>query len=259
MQHVVVTGGSSGLGAAVARAYAARGVALTLLARSRERLEDVCDDCERISGVRPVILECDVADAAAMKAALEGADDNRPVDVVIANAGIGGSAVLAPAHGETAELAAHILSVNTLGVVHTLAPLIPRMCKRGRGQIVIVGSVAGYFALPQSPVYSAAKAATQFYGHGLRRLLRHQGVDVTVISPGFINTPMSRSLPYTTPFLVGADRAASIVLRAIDRRSASVIFPWPFRVAVWMKFLLPSRFVDQLLAIAAAQSAKERT
>lgn len=257
MLHVVVTGGSSGLGAAVARAYAARGVALTLLARNRERLEDVCNDCERISGLRPDIIECDVVDAAAMRAALERVDDTRPVDVVIANAGIGGSAVLSPAHGEPAELANQILSVNTLGVVHTLTPLIPRMCQRGRGQIVIVGSVAGYFALPQSPVYSAAKAAAQFYGHGLRRLLRAQGVDVTIISPGFINTPMSRSLPYATPFLVGADRAASIVLRAIDRRRANVIFPWPFRVAVLISFLLPRRFVDQLLAIAAAQSAKE--
>jgi short-subunit dehydrogenase len=250
MHHIVITGGSSGLGAALARRYLARGDLVTLIARDRAKLETAKDQCRKATGREPVIVACDVTNAADMASALQAAGSASPIDILVANAGIGGHDVLAPPEGESHALAHRIFGVNTLGVVNTVVPTIAPMIARGTGHIVIVGSIASFLALPQSPAYSASKAAAHSYGHGLRRLLRSHGVRVSVVSPGFVDTPMSRSLPYPRPFLVDADRAAEIVARGIDRNRADIIFPWPLRLALVLDALLPTALTDRLIAAA---------
>ena len=256
MQHIVVTGASSGLGAALARGYAQRGDFVTCLARDMTRLEDVAAQCSLLSSSRPALIQCDVTDAERMRSVLQDADDARPVDVLIANSGVGGKSVLAPPLGEDVPLASYIMSVNMAGVVNTISPLVSRMAARRQGHIVIVSSIAAFAALPQSPVYSASKAAVYSYGHGLRRLLRAQGIGVSVVSPGFIDTPMSRSLPYARPFLETAARNAEICTHAVDHTKAEVIFPWQLRIAMAVLGVLPVSIADRLLAIASAQAAE---
>lgn len=230
---------------------------MTCLARDKSRLEDVADACRQLSSNQPGIIQCDVTDAGRMHTLLMQADEARPIDILIANAGIGGKDVIAPAVGEDGVLASKIFSVNMAGVVNTLTPIIPRMSQRGHGQIVIISSISAFVALPQSPVYSAAKAAAYSYGHGLRRLLKAQGVGVCVVSPGFIDTPMSRSLPFARPFLVDPDVAAKIVLSAADHGKADIIFPWQLRLAIGILRLLPVRLADRLIEAAGAQAATE--
>lgn len=253
MHHIVITGGSSGLGAALARRYLARGDLVTLIARDRAKLETAKDQCRQATGRDPAIVPCDVTNAAAMASALHAAGSASPIDILVANAGIGGHDVLAPPGGESLALAHRIFGVNTLGVVNTVVPAIAPMIARGKGHIVIVGSIASFLALPQSPAYSASKAAVHSYGHGLRRLLKAHGVRVTVVSPGFVDTPMSRSLPYPRPFLVDADRAAEIVARGIDRNRADIIFPWPLRLALALDAFLPTALTDRLIAAAGVR------
>ena len=253
MYHIVITGGSSGIGAALARRYLGRGDFVTLIARDPIKLEQAQADCLRETGRSPAILTGDVTHAADLDSLLRAADHERPVDILIANAGIGGIDVLAPSEGETADLARRILDVNTLGVINTVSPLLGTMAARGRGHIVLVGSIASSVALAQSPVYCASKAAVHSYGHGLRRLLVDRGVRVSVVSPGFVDTPMSRSLPYIRPFLVSADRAAEIIVRGIERNRADIIFPWPLRLATALGAVLPVRLMDRVLAAAGAR------
>lgn len=254
MVHIVITGGSGGIGAALARRYLGRGDFVTLIARDPAKLDQARADCLRETGRAPAILTGDVTHAADLDSLLREADRARPVDILIANAGIGGSVVLAPPEGEPADLARRILEVNTLGAINTVSPLLGAMAARGRGHIVLVGSIVSSLALPQSPVYSASKAAVHSYGHGLRRLLMERGVRVSVVSPGFVDTPMSRSLPYARPFLVSADRAAAIIVRGIDRNRAEIVFPWPVRLTIALSALLPVRLVDRLLAAASARA-----
>jgi short-subunit dehydrogenase len=249
-RHVLITGASSGLGAALARAYASRGAALSLFGRDEERLGTVAIQC-RAGGARADVYLCDVRSGAEAARQLVEADARDPVDLVIANAGVGGAGAMAGAAGESLEQARAIIETNFLGVVHTVGPLLPAMMSRGRGQIALVGSLAGLLGLPHSPVYSATKSAVHLYGEGLQRLLRGSGVSVTVICPGFVDTPMAASLTTPKPFLWTADRAAAKIAWAIARRRRTLIFPWQLRLAATAGRLLPAALVDLVLSSAS--------
>jgi short-subunit dehydrogenase len=244
--HVVITGASSGIGAALARNYAAPSVRLSLLGRDTARLEAVAADC-RAKGAQTDCQIGDVTDAAAMQAWLANCDSLQPVDLVIANAGIGGDHVLAGAQGETLAAASRIMATNVQGVMNSIIPLLPSFIARRQGGVVIIGSLAAFIGLPDAPVYSASKSAIRTYGHGLRRLLAPYGVKVTIASPGFIDTPMSASLSTPRPFLWTADRAARRIAKAAARGEREVIFPFGLALAVWLATRLPAALLDAIL------------
>jgi short-subunit dehydrogenase len=121
------------------------------------------------------------------------------------------------------------------------------MTARGAGHIAIIGSLAGYLGLPHAPAYSASKAAVRVYGEGLRRLLKPAGVRVTVVCPGFIETPMSASLPMPLPYVWPVEKAARRIVRAIARRKAEAAFPWQLVFAIRLTRLLPRPVADLLI------------
>lgn len=247
--HIVITGASSGLGAALACDFARDQSTLTLLGRNAGRLRDVAAACQLV-GASVHTATADVADHDTMSAILSAADARQPIDILIANAGVGGSSVLAPLTGESGPLARQIFAVNTIGAINTITPILPNFVGRGRGHIVIISSLAAFEGLAESPVYSASKAGLRVYGHGLRRLLRGSGVSVTIVSAGFVNTPMAASLPFRTPFIINTDAAARIIRRGIDRRSKELIFPWQLRSIAALGQLLPTSGVDAILRLA---------
>jgi short-subunit dehydrogenase len=169
-----------------------------------------------------------------------------PVDLIVANAGIGGAPVLVENAGET-DAARRIISVNTLGVVNTVTPLLPRLIGRRAGQIAIVSSLSAFVGVPASPAYSASKAAAGIYGDALRRLLAPHGVRITTVYPGFVDTPMSQSLGFRGPFLWSADRAAVHIARGLARGRREMLFPWPLSLAARCIRSLPTALVDRLL------------
>ena len=246
--HVVITGASSGLGAALARQFAPMGYALSLFGRDVTRLAAIADACRTTAG--PVeIFSHDVTDTAAMSTALSALDSRLPVDIVIANAGLGGGEALAPPAGEPLDLARRIADVNLFGVINTVACLTGSLTARGKGHIVIIGSMAGLHGLAESPVYSASKAAVRIYGEGLRRLLAPKGVRVTVVVPGFVATPMSQSLPFRGPFEWTADRAAARIVGGIERNEAEIVFPWQLHLLGRAIGWLPLRLRDRALSL----------
>jgi short-subunit dehydrogenase len=250
MSHVAITGASSGFGAALARVYGRHGWRLSLIARDAGRLEAVAAAC-RADGAEAGIHTADVTDAAAMDAVVTACDCRQPVDLLIANAGIGGRDALAPDSGEPGPVARRILTTNVLGVVNTVTPLLPRLVERRRGHIAIISSLAGLTGLPASPAYSASKAAARAYGDGLRRLVAPSGVRVSVVCPGFIDTPFAASLPFHLPFLWSADRAALHVARALARGRREIQFPWQLAVALRVVAALPAVIADRILTATA--------
>jgi short-subunit dehydrogenase len=245
-QIVVITGASSGLGAALARSYAGPGSVLGLIGRNEERLGLTADAC-RALGAAVETAAIDVADGPAMEAWLTGFDSAHPIDLLVANAGI--SAGPDPeAAGEPASLTLRQINVNLAGAVHTIAPLVPRLCARGRGRIVVIASVAAYRGLPNSPGYCASKAGVRAYAEALRPRLAGYGVGVTVVCPGFFSSPMTDRWDGPTPFLTSGEGAARRVKRGIDRGRSRIDFPWPLVFGMRFCDLAPAMIGDRILA-----------
>jgi short-subunit dehydrogenase len=245
-RHILITGASSGLGAAMAERLSGPGVRLTLAARSREGLSATAATCSARGAVAHPV-EIDVRDGEALEAALLAADAEEPFDLVIANAGLGGRASMAGALGEDPAMARAVAAVNFQGVVNTVVPLAPRLAGRGQGQIAIVSSLAALAPLPLAATYAASKAGITAYARSLRIFLRPKGVGVTLILPGFIETPMSRDLPGPKPGLWPVERAAEAALNGIARRKATVAFPLSLRLAAFAANLAPDSVIDMAL------------
>jgi short-subunit dehydrogenase len=242
---VAITGASSGLGAALAASYAGPQTVLGLIGRNPERLAATAAVC-RASGASVDSAAIDVADGAALAAWLEAFDDAHPVELLIANAGI--SAGPDPdSPGEPEAITLRQIETNLIGAIHTIAPLVPRFCARGRGRIVAIASVAAYRGLPYSPGYCASKAGLRAYGEALRPALQPHGVGVTVVCPGFFASPMTDRWDGPTPFLASGERAARRIKRGIDRGRPRIDFPWPLVFGMRFCDLAPALLGDRIV------------
>jgi short-subunit dehydrogenase len=242
---VVITGASSGLGAALAAAYAGPGVAMGLIARNAERLAATAAMC-RAAGATVETAAIDVADGPALAAWLEAFDTEHPVELLIANAGT--SAGPDPdSPGEPLALTERQLATNLIGAVHTIAPLVPRLCERRRGRIVAIASVAAFRGLPNSPGYCASKAGLRAYAEALRPRLARYGVGVTVVCPGFFSSPMTDRWEGPTPFLASGAAAAGHIKRGIDSGRRRVDFPWLLVFGMRFCDLAPAWIGDMIL------------
>jgi short-subunit dehydrogenase len=241
-RSLLITGASSGIGEALAIAYAAPGVSLALGGRDAARLETVAAAC-RQRGAIVQSATVDVTDAEAMARWIDGVDSAAPIDLVIANAGIG-----AGTEGgfETAGQTRAVFAVNLDGVLNTVLPLIPRFVQRRRGQIALMSSLAGFRGFPGSPTYCASKAALRIWGEGLRGDLHRHGVGVSVICPGFVVSRMTARNKFRMPFLMSAERAAAIVKRGLARDRGRIAFPFPMYFAIWFAGTLPPLLTDPL-------------
>lgn len=240
---VFITGASGGLGAALARAYAAPGGVIGLTARRGDELAAVAAALPCGSAVYAL----DVTDAAALARA---ADDfiarfGAP-DVVIANAGI--SAGTLTERPEDIEVFARILSVNVVGLFATFAPFIAAMRANGGGTLAGIASVAGIRGVQGSGAYCASKSAAITYLEALRGELRPAGIRVATILPGYIRTPLTAKNPYRMPFLLEPDDAARRIRRAIDRGASWAVVPWPMAIVAKLLRALPDAAVDRLFA-----------
>jgi len=219
-ETILITGASSGIGAALARAYAAHGVTLILTARNEQRLEEVARDCRRRGAVVQT-ASMDVTEKENLAAWMLAMDAAHPIDLVIANAGISAGGF----EGETLGGAQAVFNVNLQGVLNTIHPLIPKMMARGQGQVAIMSSLAGIHALPSAPAYSASKAAVRFYGDALRPSLAAHGVHVSVICPGWITTPLTDKNTFPMPLIMSVERAARIIQQGIAQKKDRIAFP----------------------------------
>jgi short-subunit dehydrogenase len=243
---VFLTGASSGLGSALARRYAAQGAVLGLYARRVDSLRQLAGT---LAPATCFVYAGDVRDASSLRAAAHEfmARYGTP-DVVVANAGV--SVGTLTAHKEDNDAFQAVLDTNVLGMVHTFQPFLPAFVAKKRGKLVGVASVAGFRGLPGAGAYSASKAAAISYLESLRVELAGSGIEVITLCPGYIATPMTERNPYPMPFLLSADDAARLTLRAIRRGRRFYVFPWQMAWAGRLLRALPRPLYD--LAFARA-------
>jgi short-subunit dehydrogenase len=242
---IVITGASSGLGAALARAYAGPSRRLGLIGRNASRLAEVADAC-RARGAIVEAAVLDVCDAATLGAWLLRLDTAAPIDLLIANAGIS-SGTRADGQPEGVEAACEVVRINLLGVIHSVEPMLPRMLARGSGQIAVVSSVAGYRGLPDSPAYCASKAGIRAYGESLRAALEPHGVSLSVIVPGFFASPMSARYSGRRLFLLTEGEAVARTMGGLERRARRIVFPKRLALLVRLVDLMPAWCGDRIL------------
>lgn len=239
--RIFITGGSSGLGAALARHYAAPGVTLFLHGRNQQRLEDVAQSC-RAKGAAVQCLPGDVTDAPGITHAIESCG---AIDILFANAGVSaGSGQL----GETAAQAAQLFDTNITGVLHTIHAALPAMLEKKSGQIAVISSLAGVRGLPSCPAYSASKACVRAYGEALRGWLSPRGIRVSVVCPGYIKTPMTDGNDFPMPFLMSGEKAAAIIARGLAKNRPRIAFPLIMFLPLWWLSCLPPRLTDWFFA-----------
>ena len=243
-KSILITGASSGIGAALARAYAAPGTILFLGGRDADRLEAVANECAALGArERPSIV--DVTDADACARWIGASDDATTLDLVIANAGIAvGIGTRAGPFEKEAERIRRMLDVNVGGTLNTIIPTIARMRPRRRGQIGIVSSLASFVGAPGAGAYCASKAAQRLLGEALRVELADDGIKVSVICPGFIKTPMTAGNQHPMPFLMEADPAAAIIKRGLAANRGRIAFPLPMYLLVFLGACLPRALTE---------------
>jgi NAD(P)-dependent dehydrogenase (short-subunit alcohol dehydrogenase family) len=234
---VWITGASSGLGMELARQLSARGNRLILSARRREPMEGL-----GIDGA--VIAPCDVADRDAVRRAhAEGVARLGPVEVLICNAGIGENSTAARFDAAGVK---RIMDVSYLGTVYPLECVLPEMMRRRAGVIAGISSLGGWRGFAGHGAYAAAKGAVRLLLESLRCDLKRSGVQVSVICPGFIRTPMTDRNPYAMPQLQPVDAAARKIIAAIERGAREFAFPAPFAWVVRSFYYMPNFIFDRL-------------
>jgi len=250
-QVAVITGASTGIGHALARALAREGCKVGLLARRRELLEQLRDEIRAAGGV----AECAAADVAERQQTVAAIHDLAgrlgPVDLLIANAGVGGPVTVEPFNAAVQE---RVIRVNFLGVIYSIEAVLPAMLQRGRGHLAAVSSQAAYQGLPGEMAYTSSKAAVNNYMEGLRIQLRAHNIAVTTICPGFVKTPMTDVNQFHMPWLMDADRAARLIVSALRRRRKVYNFPWQMTLLMRLARWLP----DWLVARVAAKHQTPR-
>lgn len=241
--HVIITGASVGIGAALARSLARAGYSVGLVARRQALLEALTAELTQ-RGAKAAWAVADVADEASMRAAFESLEaELGPCEVMIANAG-----VLSFQRPETfdADVAVNILRVNVEGAINAAGVALPGMLARGRGQLVVLSSSAALRALPGWHAYAASKSAVSSFFRSLAFDLADKGVTVTVVQPGFVATDMTAGNTFPMPGTWQAGDLAEVIVARVQRGGGGVVTtPWFLGLALGLSRLIPAFLFDR--------------
>jgi len=229
-----VTGASSGIGRAVCLRLVADGWHVAASARSEDKLAALA--LEKPGQITAFPL--DVTDLAAAKSvAAQIAARLGPIDLAIFSAG---TYKKDSARNFDSSALAETINLNVVGTGHCLEAVIPAMIARRKGHIAVLASVAGYVGLPGGGFYGASKAALINLCEALYPELEREGVQLTLVNPGFVDTPLTKKNDFPMPFLIGVDEAADSIVSGLSSNKFEVIFPWKMAVAIKLLHALPN-------------------
>lgn len=219
----VITGASSGIGRALAKALAAEGCRVGLVARRQALLDELASEIRSVGGTA-VPAAADTGNREQLSNAISAIVASMgSVDLLVANAGVGINTTIEPLNVDAID---ETFRVNVLGAIYAIEAVLPAMLARRSGHIAAVSSLAAYRSLPGLEAYAASKAALSSFLDGFRVHVRGRGIAVTTICPGYVHTPMTAENAWM-PFVLGVDDAAARIVRALHRRRKVYNFPRP--------------------------------
>lgn len=240
----MITGASSGIGEALAKAYARKGIKLILIARNKKRLEEIANYCIS-KGAEVLFKSLDLRKKDAIDGFLSE-EKIEDIDLIIASAGVSAGTLGGP---ESQEQINTIFETNLFGTINTIIPVAHKiMIPKKAGHIAVISSMAGMIGLPSSPSYSASKSSIKILGDALRSYYKNYNITVSVIIPGYVETPMTKVNDYYMPFLISAQKAANIILQGLHNKRGIIVFPKIMYFLLKILNLLPYRIVDWILA-----------
>ncbi|KUO62812.1 MAG: hypothetical protein APF80_03800 [Alphaproteobacteria bacterium BRH_c36] len=251
-KSVWITGASTGIGRQLALSLAASGVKVAVSARSAGKLAELAAGNPGVTA-----YPLDVTDRAAVAAAAAEINDAAGgIDLAIFNAGTWHPNAAVDLDGAKA---AKSMAVNYLGVVYGIEAVLPHMRQRGLGHIAFTGSVAGYRGLPKSCHYGPTKAALINLAETLSIELNREGICVTIINPGFVDTPMTEVNDFPMPFLMTPEDAAGRILEKLPRKPFEIAFPWPLvRQLKFTQMLPPALYVRLIRRFLGSKAKPQR-
>jgi len=236
-QRVWLTGASMGIGRAVALELARRGAVPILTARSEEKLNDLRDEIVSAGGMA-IVQPGDITNLDRMRAIVADVETNHgPIDILVANAGT---------HRETDPEAfdtdeyMELMNLNYAGMLKCIEAVLPGMITRRSGRLVGVSSLAGLRGMPSAAAYSASKGAVINFLQSLHFHLKAHNVAITIVTPGFVKTPLTDKNDFEMPFMIEAEKAARIICSGIERGKKQISFPFPFSTFIQIVRILPN-------------------
>ena len=252
----LVTGASSGIGAAIAEVLASYGARVALVARREDRLHAVAQRVHAQGG-QTLVVVADVANPAAVAAAHQRVVDAwGPVTVAFLNAGVG---YPTPLRAFRATDVQRIFEANVFGVSNWIELLLPAMLRRRSGVIVGVSSLARYRGLPQNAGYCASKAALSCLLESLRVDAGTEGVQISIVEPGFVRSEMTASNNFPMPFLMETESAARVICDAVAEGQGWIRFPWQMSTAVRLMARLPAALFERYAGRLDTRARRQRS
>ncbi|RVU83378.1 SDR family NAD(P)-dependent oxidoreductase [Leucothrix sargassi] len=247
MQTIVITGATGGIGRALCLEYASsKSSHLILLARREHELKALVTECKAL-GAKTDYFAVDLQSTAQVLSLMSELDQKYQIDLLISNAGVTSSSD--NERIESWESITQLLDVNLVGALAVAHPVLKGMQQRQSGHVAYVSSLAAYYGMSLTPAYSASKAGLKAYAEAMRVLLKPSSVNVTLITPGFVETPMSDKFNGSKPFMLTPQQAAKKIKHGLDRQAKVITFPLVLSVGMRILSCLPASIADRILAL----------
>lgn len=242
-KNIVITGAAGGIGSELTKQLAAKGCRVGLISRREDRLRELCDQVAQTDG-KAVYAVANIVERDSVLTAVDAIREQLgPIDMLIANAGVGDPDAIEPFDAATFE---RLMQVNWFGLVYSIEAVLPAMLERGEGYLVAVSSLRAYRGLPGFAAYSATKSAIKTLMEGLRVELSDRGIDVTTLCPGFVDTAMTVDKNFPKPWMMQPEDAARRMIAAMERRRKVLNFPWQLAVMTRLGQVMPDWIIRRM-------------
>ena len=245
MQTIVISGGTSGIGKALAKQYLNENHRVVICGRSFDKIQDILVEFKDFKNFFAYV--CDVSNEISMTNFLHKIQNQYGIDIVIANAGVSAGVMGLKSTENFDSIGKEIFKINVEGVFNTIHPVLDYMKAKRGGKIVIISSMSAFLPMKSALFYASSKSAIKSYGEGLRMYLKDYGINVSIVFPGFVESNITLQNKFKMPLMMEAQKASKIIIKKIKKNCGYIIFPLRIYMIVYLISILPFYLKEKIL------------